>query len=104
MAARADMGTRAIQLARDQQKNQEKDGVENAGQRRAATRPDVGGSSGDCAGRGQAAKQRGGDVGNTLGHELLSGTMTKARHAVGHHGGQQRLDAGQEGDGECRRQ
>ena len=53
---------------------------------------------------GRAASQRCRGVGDALRDQLAVGAMAAADHAVGHHRGQQRLDAGQERDRERARE
>ena len=52
----------------------------------------AGGGACDGAGGGEAAEQRRDDVGRALADEFLVGIVTRAGHAVGDHGGEQRLD------------
>ena len=75
--------------------------VHHAGDGRAAAGLHVGGGARDGAGGGNAAEEHRGDVADALGHQLHVGAMVTADHGVGHHTGQQRLDGGQDGDGDA---
>lgn len=52
-------------------------------------------------GGGDAAEEHRGDVADALGHQLHVGAVMAADHGVGHHAGEQRLDGGQNGDGDA---
>ncbi len=62
----------------------------------------VGAGAGDDAGGRHAAEQRRQDVGRALRQQFAVGLVAVAGHVVGHHGGQQRFHADQNGDGEGR--
>ena len=75
--------------------------VHHAGNGRAAAGLHVGGGTRDGAGGGDAAEEHRGDVADALGHQLHVGAVMAADHGVGHHAGEQRLDGGQNGDGDA---
>ncbi|MNT55156.1 hypothetical protein D3C72_1923720 [compost metagenome] len=72
--------------------------MHDAGQRAAAAVTDIGGGAGNRAGGGETAEQRCGQVGDALADQFLVGIMLAARHAVGHHRRQQRLDGPEHGN------
>ncbi len=63
----------------------------------------VGGGAGDGSGSGQAAEEGRDNIGDALGHEFDIGIVFGVAHAVGNHGGHQRLDGAEHGDGHRRR-
>jgi hypothetical protein len=77
--------------------------VDDAGDRRAAASLDVGRGAGDGAGGGEAAEERGGDVGQALGDEFLVGIVAVVDLAVGDARREQRFDGAEQGDGDRRR-
>ena len=88
---------------REQQDHEdEKHGMDYPGERTGGAIADIGGGARDRAGGGEPAEQRRHDVGNALTDEFLIRIVPGARHAVGHHGGQQRFDRTQQCDGEGR--
>ena len=72
--------------------DQQRDGVNHAGDGCAPTALDVGGGAGDGPGRGYSAEQRGDHVGHALGHQLHVRPMASADHPVRNDRRQQRLD------------
>ncbi len=48
---------------------------------------------------GMPPKKRARDVGHALRDEFLVGIVVVVDHAVGHNGGKERLDGGEQGDG-----
>ena len=78
------------------------------GQRRQAgprAGPDVHRGTGNGAGGGHTAKQRGHQVGDSLPEQFAVGIVLLAdRHGVGHRRGQQRLQRAERGDGQRRGQ
>ena len=91
----------AHQRRQHQHEQQQEYRMQDAGKRRARAGADIGGGAGDGAGGRQAAEQRRGDVCDALGDQFAVGAMPAADHAVGDDCGQQRFDAGKEGDREC---
>ena len=82
----------------DQHDGQQRDGVDDAGNRRACAASDVGHGAGNRAGGGDAAKERCHQIGHALGHQFLIRVVAIVDHAVGHPGAQQRFDGTQQGD------
>ena len=72
--------------------------------RRAPAVLDVGRGARDRAGGRDAAEERRRDVGDALRDELDVGLVAAADHAVGDDGGEQRLDGGEQGDRDRRRE
>jgi hypothetical protein len=64
---------------------------------------DVGRGARDGAGGGEAAEERGGDVGHALGDQFLVGVVAVVDLAVGDARRQQRFDGAEQGDGDRRR-
>ena len=90
-------------LAEKDQHEQHDDGMDHAGDGRAAAVLDVRRRAGDGAGRRDAAEEAGRDVGDALGDELHVGLVAAADHAVGHDGREQRLDRREQRDRDGRR-
>ena len=78
------------------------DGVDHRGDRRARARADVGGGARDRAGRRDAAEERGDDVADAQREQLGVRIVPRARHAVGDHRREQRLDRAEHRDRERR--
>ncbi|MNC01207.1 hypothetical protein D3C75_485510 [compost metagenome] len=76
--------------------------MRNAGQRARTAVTDIGCSTGNGPGSCKAAKQWCDQVGDPLTDQLLIGIVLGARHAIGHHRGQQRFDCSKHGDSERR--
>ncbi|MDT4871145.1 hypothetical protein FQZ97_1062620 [compost metagenome] len=74
----------------------------HAGQRPGGAVADIGGGPCDRAGGGEPTEQGYSQIGDALTDQFLIGVVPGPRHAIGHHGGQQRLDGTQHGDGESR--
>ena len=62
---------------------------------------DICGSTGDCAGCRNTAKQCGGNVTCALCYQLHIGTVAAADHTVSNYAGQKRFNCRQNRDGEC---
>src|SRR5690606_38680225 len=60
----------------------------------------VGGGASQCAGGGDASKQRGDDVADALGDEFVVGIVLGSGHAVGNDCGEQRFDGAEHRDGQ----
>ena len=78
--------------------------MDHASHRGHAAVFNVGGGTGNGSRSRDAAKQRRCRIAHALGYQLHVGVMMGARHLIGHHAGQQRLDGRQNGDGEGVRQ
>ena len=78
--------------------DQQHDGVYDTGHGRASAVVDVGHGPGYGAGTGYAAEERRAEVGHALAYKFLVGVVMVAAHAVGHGGGEQRLDGAEHGD------
>ncbi|MOA28236.1 hypothetical protein D3C78_1491620 [compost metagenome] len=76
--------------------------MRNAGQRARAAVTDIGCSTGNGSGRCETAKQWRDQISHSLTDQFLIGIVLSARHAIGHHGGQQRFDRSKHGDSERR--
>ena len=92
------------QRRRDEEDEQQRQGVDDAGHRRSGPGADVGRGAGDGAGGRDAAEQRRDHVGHALGDQFHVGLVLVAAHVVGHHRRQQALDGRQHGDRDGRRQ
>ena len=79
-------------LAEENENEDEREGVRDAGQRSASARADVGRRAGDRARRRDATENRRGDVRHTLRDELHVRLVPRSDHAIGDDGGEQRLD------------
>ncbi|MDT4852855.1 hypothetical protein FQZ97_871040 [compost metagenome] len=102
-----DRGQGAERNVRGQRRQEQNDQHQGQGMSHTSQWPggaiaDIGGGSGDGAGGGEAAEQWSSQIGNALTDQLLIGVVLGPRHAIGHHGGQQRLDGAQHGNGESR--
>ena len=80
---------------------QQHEGVHHAGDGRAAATLDVGGGAGDGARSRNAAEQDRTDVAHALRNELHVAAVVGRDHGVGHDARKQRLDSGQDGDGDA---
>ena len=84
-----------------QQDEQQRDGVHDAGHRRDGAGAHVGHGARDVAGGWYAAEQRRHEVGHALCHQFLVGVVTlEVAHVVGHARAQQRLDGAQQRNGD----
>ena len=101
---RGERGERHVHGQRRQEQHDEhqRQRMNDAGERTRAAVAHVRRSPCDRAGRGEAAEQRRDDVRDALPDQLLIGVVTRARHAVGDHGRQQRLDRAEHRDRERR--
>ncbi len=87
----------------DEQDDEQRERMDHAGDRRARAGTDIGCGAGDGAGGGNAAEERRGDVGDSLGNEFDIGVVAIAGHAVGDDGGEHAFQRGKHRDGKCRR-
>ena len=82
--------------------DQQREGVDDAGDGGERAGADVGSGAGDGAGGGDSPEERRGDVGDALRNQLDVGVVTVAGHAVRDDGGEQAFDGAQHRDGEGR--
>jgi hypothetical protein len=90
------------QRGREQQHEQQRQRVHDAGHGRLRARADVGRRARDRARRGQSAHERRQHVGDALRGQLDVGIVPVARHAIGDRGGHERFDRSQHGHREHR--
>ena len=86
----------------DQKNGEQRERVDDAGDRRARAGADVGGGAGDGAGGGNSAEERRGDVGDSLRDKFDVGIVAVAGHAVGDDGGEHAFKRGKQRNRECR--
>ena len=99
-ARQARHGDELCQRHQQQQDEQQHHGVHDACHGRASAVVDVGHGPGNGSRGGDAAEQRGQQVGGALGDKFGVRVVVVARHAVGHGGREQRLDGAQHGNGQ----
>jgi hypothetical protein len=84
---------------RDQHEQQKIGRMQHAGDWAFGASAYIGRRPGDGAGDRHAAEYHRADIGKALGHKLAIGAAAAARHAVGDHGREQRLDRAGKRDG-----
>ena len=76
----------------DENDPQERDGVNDPRDRRAAAAADVGRGAGDGSRGGDAAEERADEICDALAHEFLIGIVARLDHPVGDHRGEEGFD------------